>query len=336
MGQVYGVISDVHHNPKFVKRAIDVLKDLGARMLIVAGDISRPMKTVEDEFAYTGYIVKALGDSGLESYIIPGCCDKIGPLASSIAYFKDKYKNIIDCVSIAKVQSKDHELVFLPGADFSLDGEYLFGTNPMMSTGRYALSDGGYEEFPGWSEYNKRKNEGTAYGVMHYTNLHEMEKYVTDPERTVLVSHVPPFCNWVDNRIDEGYYCPSRFASNPDSMYFDVELINLERKVEQDDLERVSEKYKIAIETKSGSRGLRSACEHLGLSKCVSGHFHYSGHRAHGPWGEQVKEGEWSDSLYWNVGQLDIGQCGLLFVKDDKMTYHNVLLQQHTNFLGKK
>jgi len=44
-----------------------------------------------------------------------------------------------------------------------------------------------------------------------------------------------------------------------------------------------------------------------------------------------VPQGTFVDELYWNSGQLDLGQTGILTVRDGRVCYQNVKLQDHLN-----
>ena len=65
------------------------------------------------------------------------------------------------------------------------------------------------------------------------------------------------------------------------------------------------------------------------ITKAVSGHFHESGHRAHDGEVNKVQEGQLVDELYWNTGELDLGQTGILTVEGNKVSYQNVQLQDY-------
>ena len=69
--------------------------------------------------------------------------------------------------------------------------------------------------------------------------------------------------------------------------------------------------------------------EKLGIRKAVSGHFHESSHRANDRNSKHVFENTFVEELFWNSGCLDIGQCGILTVKDNKVSYRNVRLQEY-------
>ena len=52
----YGVISDVHKDPRVVSLAIEVLKKEGVDKLLVNGDIGNQQETMEQSQNYVAYI----------------------------------------------------------------------------------------------------------------------------------------------------------------------------------------------------------------------------------------------------------------------------------------
>ena len=80
-------------------------------------------------------------------------------------------------------------------------------------------------------------------------------------------------------------------------------------------------------EENRGNKDLANLYEELGITKAVSGHFHESGHRAHDGKVNPIQQGTLVKELYWNSGQLDLGQTGILTISDGKVAYQNVMLQ---------
>ncbi|MDO8721448.1 MAG: hypothetical protein Q7J31_04380, partial [Syntrophales bacterium] len=63
----YGIISDVHKDPRTVSFAIDTLKIIGIEKLILNGDIGERKNTLQESQDYVAVILEAAGKSGLET-----------------------------------------------------------------------------------------------------------------------------------------------------------------------------------------------------------------------------------------------------------------------------
>lgn len=211
----YGVISDVHQDPRIVPLAIQVLKQQGAEKLIVNGDIGSHQRTLEDSQNYTAFILDSIGKSGIESYVQPGSHETIGAYAPVIEHFCSKYPNLIDVIKNQKVQQNGHDLVFLPGSDFLCGGEYQIGNDPTLSTHNYIgikkpktiiLPDKSLKVIgvdrslvmfdsleEGISSLNgmQKIDPNASFELFRYTNMNNLSKLVTSPETTVVVCHVP-------------------------------------------------------------------------------------------------------------------------------------------------
>jgi len=84
----YGIISDVHQDPRIVPATIEVLKKLGAEKLLINGDIGNQQRTLEDSQNYVAFILDSIGKSGLESYVQPGSHETLlafGPVMDAFA-----------------------------------------------------------------------------------------------------------------------------------------------------------------------------------------------------------------------------------------------------------
>ena len=87
----------------------------------------------------------------------------------------------------------------------------------------------------------------------------------------------------------------------------------------------------------TGNRGNKELSELLGIlgvKKVISGHFHESGGRAHDSQEKPILPGVATNELFWNVGQVDQGRCGLLYVGRNDVTYKNIDFTQYVRNLG--
>ncbi len=74
----YGIISDVHKDPKLVQIVIDILKNLGTNKLVLNGDIGERQRTLQASQDYVAIILESAGKSALETYVQPGSHETIG------------------------------------------------------------------------------------------------------------------------------------------------------------------------------------------------------------------------------------------------------------------
>jgi Icc-related predicted phosphoesterase len=363
----YGVISDVHQDPRIVPLAIDVLKRQGAEKLLINGDIGNHQETPEESQQYVGFILDAIGKSGLESFVQPGSHETVGAYAPVIDYFTSKYPNIVDVLKTPKVEQKGHDLVFLPGSDFLCGGQYMLG-NGLPSGKHLQISRTpnrillqSWEEAEG---YINQLKEDEDFAFSNYTNINDLKKLVTAPEKTVVVCHIPrKFAN-IESCVDM-----SEFGEAVDTFHrWNVEYQNgqagilmthglfddaLLKYFKEQGVAKVgdmnvvhegavyplsaarqvlSQFPNMPISIKKENRGnadLAKLYQELGITKAVSGHFHESGHRANDSESRPVEEGKLVTDLFWNSGHLDIGQTGILTVDGEKTSYQNIRLQDY-------
>ena len=50
--------------------------------------------------------------------------------------------------------------------------------------------------------YSLLLDKGVADGALHYANMHDLKRYVNEPERTILVCHVPRRFNHLEDGVD--------------------------------------------------------------------------------------------------------------------------------------
>jgi len=321
----YGIISDVHKDPRIVSTAIDVLKSLGAEKLLINGDIGNHQKTLEDSQSYIALILDSVGKSGLESWVQPGSHESLLAYSPVIDYFSKEYGNIIDATKNRKLEENGHHLVFLPGSDFLCGGEYQIG-NHQIPSGKYIQTEKGLMQFEEFEQYIGALQSGLAQGAMQYANINDLRKLVTAPEKTIVICHVPRKFEGLETCVD--------MAEFGEAME-DFELQG--EKVKKGSVypiqiapQIVQAGYPVQLKRKNrGNEDLKTLYEELGIRKSVTGHFHESSHRANDRNGNHVNEGELVNELFWNSGYLDAGHTGILTVDEEKASYQNVRLQEY-------
>ncbi len=324
----YGIISDVHSDPRIVPLAIKVLKNQGAEKLLINGDICNEQKTLKDTQNYAYFILDSIGKSGLESFVQPGSHETLLGYGQVIDYFAEEYDNIFDTQRISNVNQNGHQLIFLPGSDFSCGGEYQIGNHEQIPSGRYIKTEKGLMQFEKFEQYVETLNRGIAQGAMQYANMNDIKKLANEPDKTIVICHVPRKFDNLENCVDVAEFGEV------------LEDFNLQgKKVEKGAVfpiqvaqQMISGGYPIQIRKENrGDEDLKNLYEKLGIRKAVSGHFHESGHRANDRKGDHVNEGKFVDELFWNSGHLDSGQTGILTVNDGKISYRNINLQNYMN-----
>jgi len=355
----YGVISDIHWNPRIVPFALEVLKKQGVEKLLVNGDIGKHKNTLQESQNYTAEILGYIGQSGLESFIQPGSHENILAYSPVIEHFSRIYSNIIDVTKNQKIEQKDHTLVFLPGSDFLSDGEYQIGNHEKIPSGRYIHTDKGLIQFEELAHYILAVKQGLANGAMQYQNMSDLKKLVTHPDKTSVICHIPRKFNNIETCVDV-----AEFGEIEKPFFADIVLYedgeeqirvfykngeagtilkpkNVASYVRNQSFSdgifplKVAEKFLKAgapIKIKKENRGnedLKKLYEELGITKAISSHFHESGHKAHDSKGISVPENQLVSELFWNSGQLDKGQTGIITISENKIKYKNIKIQDY-------
>jgi Icc-related predicted phosphoesterase len=323
----YGVISDVHGDPRVVPAAIEILKNKGVDKLIVNGDIGINHGTLKENQQYTAYILNSIGESGLESFVQPGSHEKWYIFGMLMNHFSNEYKNLIDATKNQKKDQGDHDLVFLPGTDFSCGGEFIIGNE--FESGTYF----NVEKGKGWVQFDKLENYVNDIGksklinwnFMRYKNINDLKDLITNPDKTIVVSHVP-------RKFDaEDCVDVAEFGDVTDDFYLNESLVqkgSVYPIVHARDINKAGYPVELKKENR-GNEGLKKLFEELRITKAVSGHIHESGHKANDSYGNSVREGEFVKDLFLNAGCLSEGKTSILTVKGPKVCYENIDLKDY-------
>ena len=318
----YGVISDVYSYPRIVPIALDYLKKQGAEKILVNGDIGNRQRTLQKSQDYVAFILDSVGKSGLESFVQPGSHETLLAFAPVLDYFAEKYSNIIDATKHRKAKRQGHELVFLPGSDFTCGGEYSIG-NDELPSGNYIQEEGGLIPFETFEQYFGAIQQGYSQEAFHYSNMQDLRKLISSPEKTIVVCHVPRKFQGLENCIDV-----SEFGEVTKDFELNGEIV-MEGSIYPIHVapEIVQEGYPVEIKKENrGNQDLKDIYEELGVTKAISGHFHQCGHRANDRKGYHVQEGKNVRELFWNSGCLDNRQTGILTVRGEEVNYQNIQL----------
>ncbi|MBN2095370.1 MAG: metallophosphoesterase [Candidatus Aenigmarchaeota archaeon] len=373
----YGFISDAHTMEEKVPKAIDMLKKEGINYLVLNGDLSDSGMTPEESQNYLASVLEAAGKSKIPTYVLPGNHETTVIYGSAMKEALKKYSNIHDALLEPKLTEKDHEIVFLPGADVGSGSGYYLVDRPGAGSGYVPimakLAEAGDEESPR-EEGNKKetKKKGKAgekegegetaekvvmVDLMHVSNMDDLRRLVTDPSKTIVVSHIPPKFT-ASTSVDYAAYGKAEKSFEVWAVQYKdmaIEYVAIDsaegasktaEKLKKAGAEAVQPMYAIekgsvcskemAAELKSlgapmsidygnvGSEALAKIYKELGIKKAVNGHIHESAGHANDLYEKPVPENTFVDSLFYNAGAIVEGQAGILKVSGDKVAYKNV------------
>jgi len=296
----YGIISDIHKNPRVVPFALEVLKEKGAEKLIVNGDLGDD----PDSMAYT---IDSIGKSGLEAYIHPGSHERLSDYEPAIEFFTEKYPNIVSTLLHQKIENNGYHLVFLPGSDLCCRGNYIIDDPGERASGFYRTKD----------------------GPIRLINMQDLRKLVTAPDKTVLVCHVPRKFDSLEYGVDVTNFGEAN-----------LEFILGGKRIPAGAIFPIEDAYKILLldgpviirHENRGNEALRELYDELGISKAINGHFHESVQRATDKNGVPVNQGEPLKELFWNASCLDRLKVGVLSAEDENISYENLNLREFIRF----
>ena len=322
----YGVISDIHEDPRIITRALYELKSQGAEKLLLNGDIGGWRDDLRASQNYTAFILNEVAKSGLEAFVQAGSHEPILVFAPVIEHFSSRFKNqIIDVTKVPNIEHNGHQLVFLPGSDFLVrGGEYQIGNEERLPTGDYIKTRQGLMVMDGLDMYIDFLKRGIVERAMHYSNMNDLRKYVNQPEKTIVVCHIPRKFDNIDEAVDMAEFGEA-FIDFP----LQGKIISKGSGFPIASAKKINSLgYPISIKRENrGNEDLEKLYDELGITKSVSAHFHESSHRANDRNGNHVNEGEYVTELFWNSGHLDRGHTGILTVDGERVSYRNINLR---------
>ncbi len=328
MEALYGILSDCHKSsPLAVEQAIQRLKSFGAQYLILNGDITgeqNPHRMPPQYFLQ--YVLKAAADTNLETYVQFGSHEEFLPSKQVLSHHRSLYGNIIDVTQHRRIELPGHHLVFLPGSDVNAGGEYTFGTD--LPSGTFLKTKDGLMMVENPQQYPmcaQMLQQGQAEGIMHYENIGDIAKYVTTPEKTIVICHVPPKFNNLEHAVDRAVFgevtAPFMLDKRP------VEKGSIFPIHAASQLQKQGAPIAIKQENR-GNQELAQLYQQLGITKVINGHFHESAHHAHDHLGQPIKENTFTNSLFWNASYMDAFKAGILRVDGINVVYQNIDLRK--------
>ncbi len=342
----YGIISDIHGDPRIIIPAIEALKANGAEKLVLNGDLQQKQGNLEETQQFLALVLLATGKSGLDTYVQPGSHECLPGFDPVVEHFANKFDNIYTVSRISSVDCEDHRIVFLPGSDVTADiGEFVFGTD--LLTGEYIKTPEGVitkDEARLLPDLSSRFR-----GFLSYHNIHDLRDHVKDADNTIVFCHVPRRFDNLEDAVDVDEYGLAREDFYTDITRYKDGDVQIGSIIQPRPIEKVERNRKFGKDSRFskdtanlfmrsgcpidivsrnvGNEKLKALYEELGIKKAVSGHIHGSGHRANDCSGRHVNEDELVDELFWNSGCLSNGQTGILSTEGKKVSYHNIKLE---------
>lgn len=365
METLYGILSDCHKSsPLAVEQAMQKLKSLGAQRLILNGDLTGEQNPhcMPPQY-YLQYVLKAAADTNLETYVQFGSHEEFLPSEQVLSHYTALYGNIIDVSQHRRIELPDHHLVFLPGSDVNAGGEYTFGTDlpsgTFLKTKDRLMKIENPQQYPMCAQMIEQQQAETLF---HYENTADLKKYVTAPEKTILLCHVPPLSRSA-NGVDYAHFVEMhtfnfehvkfqydldkyrQFHPAPTVAPYNAKMIEhltnqnipfvplannsrdtIERIAKEQSQQTKQPNVQVAVE-KQDNRGndeLADLIKELDITKVINGHFHESVHHAHTHRFQPVEQGIFTPSLLWNASYMDGRKVGILRVNDTQVAYQNI------------
>lgn len=325
-----GIISDVHSRPERVRHGIDRLKGLGVERLILNGDIGEDgYLEVSQDFSKT--ILEAAAKSNLEVYAQPGGHETLYGYGTVIDLLTQRYGNLHDMMREPFVDISEYRLIFLSGDAAIRPNKYCFGAE--LQTGSYAITgDNSLVKIESFFDLGKLIDEENLRAQFEYKNIEDLASNINDPNRTIIICHVPARFEIGAKAVDFAYFATSSESLVPgaalESQIHSIFMKEKNRLATREELEKVAEANGFTFHKEnSGNIALREFLDRYNIRYAVNGHIHEAGHNAHSKNGDAVSECTPANELFWNAGCYDQGQMGILCVDETKgVSYQNVRL----------
>ena len=313
----YGIISDTHRNPRTIPALVAALQQKGVDALVLNGDIGETL----DHIAFT---VGTAAESNLPVYVQPGSHEEVADYIAVMSAMTTSFKNVIDCLTYQKHEFGDHHLVFMPGSDWTAGGQ--FHLNNTIPTGTYVQTPKGLAPLSVEQVKTFMQNEEARPYLFVNTSFNDLDKHVTDAERTVLFCHIPARYANIATSVDMAYFSQTDEGVRP-GIIMENRIKQLVGKVADKQLQFIAHYSGFPLKRENrGNPDLGAALVRNGVTKVISGHFHESAHRANDAASNAVAEGSFGDNLAYMASYADQGLAGIVTVKDNSIAYENIKL----------
>ncbi len=297
MTETYGILSDLHEiNTYLVSRTFQYLKDENVDGVILNGDIVGK-RSVSNPVDYLAKILDIAKKSELETYVLPGSHEEFELFEPILNYFANKYKNIKNTRENKKIEKEEFDLIFLQGSDWRIGNAVKNG---------YSLQT-----------ENKTGVYDNEDGYICFTNMHDLEELVKNPESTILFSHVPAKFNGPETvDIAEFYEVKENFK-----------IGNKIYRVGSVFPENVGYHFLTQgapVEFKKENRGneeLKKIFEEIGITKNITGHFHESAGNANNLKNKKIKPKKYNSELFLNASYLEKRKLSIVSIDGEYVSY---------------
>ncbi|MBW3018018.1 metallophosphoesterase, partial [Candidatus Woesearchaeota archaeon] len=301
-----GVVADLHGKLDAARNFAKYFLKHPVDAIVLNGDLSEfgNENSVRD-------VLRCFSKIKCPIYVIPGSHE------SKAQYDKIKdvrKKNVVDCNKMSNRKQKldGYDLVFLPGSDF------------LTGAAQFKLLNG-RKEIKSYREIQKlyKRYEGR---VLKFSFLEDLFRFVKNPEKTIIISHVPPLFNKL-NAIDVARFGKVlrkfKIKNIKSEMLMDYVLMNgpiIEPgHVFTADITKEFRKHKYPVKlvvANRGNKNLATVIKMLKVTKMICGHFHESGRKGNDCKGKFVKPNKRVKELFYNPGPGFEGNGGIYAVHD--------------------
>jgi Icc-related predicted phosphoesterase len=310
--KTYGIISDIHSKrPDLAGQAAQILKEKGAQALILNGDL------VGDRFPGMGeqeFVSRALqycAQTGLPIYAHAGSHEDVPQFEPVIQTLAAQIPNIIDVSKDPKIELGDHHLIFLPGSDWHAGRAAQNGYSLALSEMETGI-------------YN------TENGPVGVTNISDLRTLVTDPAKTILITHIPRKFDNIETGVDMAYFAERANGDLSPGIMIEGMIRQQFGDIDEVKLNLIAAQNGFTFKRENrGNQDLADIMEEVGITKNITGHFHESIQRAHNLQCNPLAQGNFGSELFWNASYLDEGMVGLLHVNGTQVAYENIDLSDY-------
>lgn len=258
-----GIFSDIHQYPSNIVEALRFFIEEKVDFLIGAGDVSDSYRALE-------HVIKNLAAARLPSILIPGSHETVDDWYKA---FKSVPQHIINGLGQRKLSLDNFDLILLPGSEYTSGGDFT-------------LTEQGDSRF----------EEG-----VYKTSVNDLERLVTQPEKTIIVCHNPPKFK-TERGVDYAFFSDNKNHVLPGyhALFYNQILGE-------------NESYK----TKRENRGYQPLTEKIKAvfpgkkEKVITAHFHEATHKATNREEKPVPENTWTENLYHLASNLDLDRVGV-------------------------
>jgi Icc-related predicted phosphoesterase len=283
-----GLIGDLHGSAKLTKKLMKVFKKEVIDILIISGDLGDTFEEIEK--------VMRCFKLKIPMYIIPGSHEPQEQYNLSL----DLHRNVTDARHKTKVTHDGLDIVFLPGSDI------------LTHTGQFRVAK------------DRRVRHGDDEEKTFFVS--DTKKLIKDPKKTLFVTHCPLKCKTKDG-IDVAHFGKvqeSFLIAGDDGlqMFPEGSIVTIDAAKEL-----VANDCPVKIVKENvGNQAIRKLVNKLKINYFVCGHIHEAGPRAITRSEKKVRQGSWSDQIFYNPGAAMEGHAGLLAWNGKQMKYRNLKL----------